>query len=300
MQFEVSTLDGGIVRVTIGGRLDMDAAIKLENPFTFQVSTVKAPVVVDMTAVEFIASIAMRLLLKNAKAQQGRGGRLVLYNPTTTVREALTIAGIATIIPMYDDFDAACRTRSRERLPESGPALQHVLTLRNTVAELARLGEWVGELSADAGIAERDRFRVDLALCEAVTNIILNAYSEGGRRATSPLSRTGRRPSSPSSSPTRDARSIPWPCPRGYSRHGLRTRSRAVWGILLIRRLCDESRYERAGGPKPPDPGFSHASRGRRDVRLALGAPMDLALYQSHRLLMEIPGPRAGGLDRAL
>ena len=109
MQFEVSTLDGGIVRVAIGGRLDMDAAIKLENPFTFQVATVKAPVVVDMTAVEFIASIAMRLLLKNAKAQQGRGGKLVLYNPTPVVREALTVSGIATIIPMYDDFDAACQ-----------------------------------------------------------------------------------------------------------------------------------------------------------------------------------------------
>ena len=108
MQFEIVTLDQGVVRVTINGRLDMDAALKLENPFTFQVATVKAPVVVDMSAVDFIASIAMRLLLKNAKAQQGRGGKLVLFRPTPFVREALTVAGIASMIPMYDDFDAAC------------------------------------------------------------------------------------------------------------------------------------------------------------------------------------------------
>jgi anti-anti-sigma factor len=109
MEFEASSLDTGILRVRIVGRLDMEAALKLENPFTFQVATVKAPVVVDMSAVEFIASIAMRLLLKNARAQQGRGGKLVLYRPTPLVREALTMAGIATLIPMYDDFDTACQ-----------------------------------------------------------------------------------------------------------------------------------------------------------------------------------------------
>jgi anti-sigma B factor antagonist len=109
MQFEVATLETGVVRVTIGGRLDMDAAIKLENPFTFRVATTKAPVVVDLSAVDFIASIAMRLLLKNARAQQGRGGKLVLYKPTALVREALTTAGIATIIPMHDDFEVACQ-----------------------------------------------------------------------------------------------------------------------------------------------------------------------------------------------
>jgi anti-anti-sigma factor len=108
MEFETSTLDTGVVRVKVGGRLDMEAAIKLENPFTFNVATVKAPVVVDMSTVDFIASIGMRLLLKNARAQQGRGGKLVLYRPTPLVREALTVAGIADLIPIHDDFEAAC------------------------------------------------------------------------------------------------------------------------------------------------------------------------------------------------
>ena len=109
MTFNFSTLETGVVRVVIDGRFDMDAALKLENPFTFNIATAKAPVVVDMSAVDFIASIAMRLLLKNARAQQGRGGKLVLYKPTPLVREALTTAGISTMIPMYDDFDAACQ-----------------------------------------------------------------------------------------------------------------------------------------------------------------------------------------------
>ena len=109
MEIETTTLETGVVRVKVGGRLDMDAALKLEDPFTFKVATSKAPVVVDMSTVDFIASIGMRLLLKNAKAQQGRGGKLVLYNPMPLVREALDQSrGSAEIIPIHVDFDAAC------------------------------------------------------------------------------------------------------------------------------------------------------------------------------------------------
>jgi anti-sigma B factor antagonist len=109
MQFEISTTNQGVVRVTLGGRLDMEAALKLEDPFTFQIATRRAPVVVDLSAVDFVASIGLRLLVKNAKAQQGRGGKLVLYKPTELVREALTGSGIATIIPVYDDLEQACQ-----------------------------------------------------------------------------------------------------------------------------------------------------------------------------------------------
>lgn len=108
MKFETTTLETGVIRVSVAGRLDMDAALELDLPFTFKVATSKAPVVVDMSTVDFIASIGMRLLLKNARAQQGRGGKLVLYNPMPLVLEALTIAGIAEIIPIHGDFEAAC------------------------------------------------------------------------------------------------------------------------------------------------------------------------------------------------
>jgi anti-sigma B factor antagonist len=109
MQFEAKTLDSGVLHVTLAGRLDMEAAVKLENPFTFRVASQKAPVVVDLAAVDFIASIGFRLLLKNAKAQQARGGKLVLCQPAPLVREALVMAGIGSLIPIHEDFEAACR-----------------------------------------------------------------------------------------------------------------------------------------------------------------------------------------------
>jgi serine/threonine-protein kinase RsbW len=47
-------------------------------------------------------------------------------------------------------------------------------------ADLKRLAEWIATLGAAAGLGERDRFRIELALTEAVTNIVDRALSKGG------------------------------------------------------------------------------------------------------------------------
>jgi len=109
MQLEISTLEHGVVCVKLNGRLDIDSTLKLEDPFAFQIATQKQPVVVDLSRVEFIASLGMRLFVKNAKALGARGGKLVLWQPTPQVREALTVSGIAAIIPLADDLAQACQ-----------------------------------------------------------------------------------------------------------------------------------------------------------------------------------------------
>ncbi|MDX2228041.1 MAG: STAS domain-containing protein [Leptolyngbyaceae cyanobacterium bins.349] len=108
MQFEMSNLDGGIKQVKLVGRLDMKGTNEIDNQFTFQVSSGKTPILVDMTEVEFLASIGMRLLLSNARALTNRKSKLVLFNPTPLVKETLVNAGFADLIPMYDDFNEAC------------------------------------------------------------------------------------------------------------------------------------------------------------------------------------------------
>lgn len=109
MQFDIKTVENGVLHVTLGGRLDLDATLKLENPFAFRIATQAAPVVVDLTSVEFVASMWLRLLIKNARAVANRGGRLVLCSPAPVVREALTMAGLHQIVPIFDTFDAAAK-----------------------------------------------------------------------------------------------------------------------------------------------------------------------------------------------
>lgn len=113
MEFDTRTLENGVVCATLRGRLDMENTMKLENPFAFRLATQKAAVVVDLSGVEFVASIGLRLLLKNAKALANRGGRMVLFGPRALVREVLTMGGIEQAIPVHDDLEAACRDALR-------------------------------------------------------------------------------------------------------------------------------------------------------------------------------------------
>jgi anti-anti-sigma factor len=108
MQLEVMDLPSGVKQISLVGRLDIEGTNKIEDKFAFAVTTDSMPVLVDLSQVEFIASIGVRLLLMNAKVASRRGGKLVLYKPQPLVREALQTAGIDLLIPTYEDFDAAC------------------------------------------------------------------------------------------------------------------------------------------------------------------------------------------------
>ncbi len=108
MQFELSQLDNGIKLVKLVGRLDVKGTNEIDNQFTFATSSGKAAILVDMSEVDFLASIGMRMFISNARAQTRRGGLLVLLKPMPLVKDALITAGFDVLIPMYDDFETAC------------------------------------------------------------------------------------------------------------------------------------------------------------------------------------------------
>ncbi|MFZ1397603.1 MAG: STAS domain-containing protein [Candidatus Promineifilaceae bacterium] len=109
MELSITDRNDGILHLVLSGRLDIAGTGEIESKFTFQTATKKTAVLVDLSEVTFIASIGMRLLLSNARAQKQRGGLLVLYNPQPLVKDALITAGFEQLIPMFDDFDAACQ-----------------------------------------------------------------------------------------------------------------------------------------------------------------------------------------------
>jgi anti-anti-sigma factor len=60
-----------------------------------------------MSAVTFVASIGIRILVTSARAQAQRGGKMVIIAPPGRGAEVLTMAGIDRLIPFVDDLDAA-------------------------------------------------------------------------------------------------------------------------------------------------------------------------------------------------
>jgi anti-sigma B factor antagonist len=107
MELAVNEIDSGILGINLSGRMDIVGTQQIDLKFTALTSSRKAQILVDLSQVTFIASIGIRTLINNAKAQKLRGGRMVLYKPSTQVEEVLRATGIDTIIPIAHDIDAA-------------------------------------------------------------------------------------------------------------------------------------------------------------------------------------------------
>ncbi len=107
MQVLQTKLENGVKLVSIEGRLDMQGFGAIETKFTALVSSEKAAVVVDLSKVDFIASIGIRLFVINAKSLAARGGKLALLNPQPMVEEVLTTVGIGQMIRIFSDAEEA-------------------------------------------------------------------------------------------------------------------------------------------------------------------------------------------------
>ncbi|MFA5082123.1 MAG: STAS domain-containing protein [Hydrogenophilaceae bacterium] len=90
-------------RIRLNGRLDLKGTGEIESRFASLTSTDSNNVLVDMSGVDFLASIGMRLLLTCAKAKTRQGGKMVLISPKPMVWEALETAGLDSLIPIYAD-----------------------------------------------------------------------------------------------------------------------------------------------------------------------------------------------------
>src|SRR5688500_8217012 len=91
-------------RIALTGRLDSRGTDEIAVKFAALSSAEQRRVVVDLTGVDFLASIGIRALLGAAKTAQQKGGRLVLYvgaNPAVT--KTLEATGIDALIPMFAD-----------------------------------------------------------------------------------------------------------------------------------------------------------------------------------------------------
>lgn len=94
--------------IRIYGRLDIQGVNAIDAKLAFLASSQKHRIVVDVSGLEFIASIGIRSLVGNAKAQQHQGGRMVLYvGNNEPVSKVLVTMGINNLIPMFADSSKA-------------------------------------------------------------------------------------------------------------------------------------------------------------------------------------------------
>jgi len=98
-------------RVFLSGRLDIQGVDEIDTKFAALTSTLNKRIVVDLTAVNFLASIGIRALISNAKALKQRGGKMVLFiGDNEAVHKTLETTGIDSLIPMFTNLVEADNT----------------------------------------------------------------------------------------------------------------------------------------------------------------------------------------------
>ena len=107
MDLRSEQLADGVEKISLVGRMDSIGGHDINVRLSALVANRKLLAVVDLSEVSFLASIGIRTLVVNARAQSMRGGVMALASPQPLVAEVLKMAGIDSIIPVYPDVDTA-------------------------------------------------------------------------------------------------------------------------------------------------------------------------------------------------
>lgn len=105
MQISEEMSDGVLV-ITAAGRIDSNTAAALEAVLPVRVQD-GAATVMDLSAVSYVSSAGLRVLLKGAKTAKSSGHRLILTGLAPTVQEVFDISGFSTIFTIEPDVVAA-------------------------------------------------------------------------------------------------------------------------------------------------------------------------------------------------
>jgi len=106
MAIATEELSGGITKVILDGRLDIEGAAAIDLKMNVIAGSKKA-VLVDLQQVSFIGSMGLRALLAPARTIKSRGGKVVLFGPNEMVEKVLKTSGIDTLIPVHHELESA-------------------------------------------------------------------------------------------------------------------------------------------------------------------------------------------------
>jgi anti-anti-sigma factor len=90
-----------ITLVVVAGNLDSNTSPQAQQALDGVLARGGRKVVLDCTALDYISSAGLRVLLGTAKRLSGAGGALRLFGLNETVREVFDISGFSTILAVF-------------------------------------------------------------------------------------------------------------------------------------------------------------------------------------------------------
>ena len=104
MAINFEDVNEGLRRIVLSGRLDTAGSEQIAPKFAELTESAKGGVVVSLSAVKFLSSMAIGVLVKGAKAVRAKGGRMVLHvGDNEVIIRTLEATGINELIPTFQD-----------------------------------------------------------------------------------------------------------------------------------------------------------------------------------------------------
>jgi len=108
MEVSYQDLNSNLRRITLAGRMDIQGTEEIADRFASLSTDAMRNVVIDFTGVTFLASIGIRALISNAKAQHKLGGRMALVvGGNTSVSKTLDATGIDVLLQIFTNLHDA-------------------------------------------------------------------------------------------------------------------------------------------------------------------------------------------------
>lgn len=98
---------GDVLVIKLPSRLDAVGVAAIENKLSEATTAHKGKALADMSGVDFVASLALRMLLTNLKAVQSLGGDLRLCGLQPQISEIFRKSRFDTLFKIYDDCQSA-------------------------------------------------------------------------------------------------------------------------------------------------------------------------------------------------
>lgn len=106
MPIATEELAGGITKVILDGRLDIEGAAAIDLKMNVIAGSKKA-VLLDMQGVSFLGSMGLRSIVAPARAIKSRGGRMVIFAPNEMVEKVLKTSGVDLLVPIHHNLESA-------------------------------------------------------------------------------------------------------------------------------------------------------------------------------------------------
>jgi len=107
MEISENHNDNGILALSPQGDIDSQTARDFEDHVIRHIDKGSTSLIVDFSAVDYINSAGLRVLLLAAKRLKKEGGRFAISAPGEKIMEILKVSGFVRILDIYDHTDQA-------------------------------------------------------------------------------------------------------------------------------------------------------------------------------------------------